>query len=84
MNGVFTPWGLMTWPDAEGQRNTLFQADGRAGPFDESAPMSRDLMAPMRWERVRCWFGPFIVCGGLSFDGPRQILLGPPPGARIN
>ena len=84
MNGVFTPWGLMTWPDSSSQRNTLFQADGRVGPFDESAPMMRELMEPMRWQRARCWFGPFIVCGGFEAKGPHQVLLGPPPGATIN
>ena len=53
MNAIFTPWGLMTWPDTRGQRNVLFHADGLAGPFDESAPMTRDLMEPMRWARAR-------------------------------
>ena len=85
MNAVFTPWGLMTWPDARGQRNVLLQADGRAGPFDERAPMMRELMEPMRWLRVRCWFGPFIVVGRFQATGPRQIpVRSTPPGATIN
>ena len=46
--------------------------------------MMRELMEPMRWQRVRGWFGPFIVCGGFEAKGPHQVLLGPPPGATIN
>ncbi len=86
MNAIFTPWGLMTWPDTRGQRNVLFHADGLAGPFDESAPMTRDLMEPMRWARARMRFEPFWVVGGFVAGGePRQVpLLGAPPGATIN